>query len=62
MDQPKIILIVLDTLRKDVLPMYEGNAYTPNLNEFAKDSVVFPNAIAPLPWALPSHASLNGCL
>jgi len=57
MDQPNIILIVLDTLRKDVLPMYGGKAYTPNLNEFAKDSVVFPNAIAPAPWTLPSHAS-----
>ena len=57
MDQPNIILIVLDTLRKDVLPMYGGNAYTPNLNEFAKDAVVFPNAIAPSPWTVPSHMS-----
>ena len=57
MDQPNIILIVLDTLRKDVLPMYGGNAYTPNLNEFANDAVVFPNTIAPSPWTLPSHVS-----
>jgi arylsulfatase A-like enzyme len=57
MDQPNIILIVLDTLRKDVLPMYGGNAYTPNLNEFANDAVVFPNPIAPAPWTLPSHVS-----
>jgi len=57
MDQPSIILIVLDTLRKDVLPMYEGNAYTPNLNEFAKDAVVFPNPVAPYPWTVPSHMS-----
>ena len=57
MDQPNIILIVLDTLRKDVLPIYGGNAYTPNLNEFANDAVVFPNAIAPSPWTVPSHMS-----
>ena len=57
MDQPNIILIVLDTLRKDVLPMYGGNAYTPNLNELAKDAVVFPNPVAPSPWTLPSHMS-----
>jgi len=57
MNQPNIILIVLDTLRKDVLPIYGGNAYTPNLNEFANDAVVFPNAIAPSPWTLPSHVS-----
>jgi len=57
MDQPNIILIVLDTLRKDVLPMYGGNAYTPNLNEFANDAVVFPNPIASYPWTTPSHVS-----
>jgi len=57
MDQPNIILIILDTLRKDVLSMYGGNAYTPNLNEFAKDAVVFPNAVAPSSWTLPSHMS-----
>ncbi|MEM4058749.1 MAG: sulfatase-like hydrolase/transferase, partial [Thermoplasmata archaeon] len=53
-----IILIVFDTLRKDVLPMYGGNANTPNLNEFIKDAVVFPNAISPTSWTLPSHVSL----
>ncbi|MEM3428451.1 MAG: sulfatase-like hydrolase/transferase [Thermoplasmatales archaeon] len=58
MDQPNIILIVFDTLRKDVLPMYGGNANTPNLNEFIKDAVVFPNAISPTSWTLPSHVSL----
>jgi arylsulfatase A-like enzyme len=57
MDQPKIILIVLDTLRKDVLPMYGDNAYTPNLNEFSKDAVVFPNPVAPSLWTMPSHMS-----
>ena len=57
MDQPNIILIVLDTLRKDVLPMYGGNAYTPNLNEFAKDAVVFPNPVVPYPWTVPSNMS-----
>ena len=58
MHQPNIILIVLDTLRKDVLPMYGGNAHTPNLNEFSKDAVVFPNPVAPSPWTLPSHMSI----
>jgi len=58
MDQPNIILVVFDTLRRDVLPMYGGRADTPNLNEFAKDSVIFPNAISPSPWTYPSHISL----
>lgn len=58
MDPPNIILIVLDTLRKDILPIYGGNANTPNLNELSRDAVVFPNPIAPSPWTLPSHMSI----
>jgi len=57
MDYPNIFLIVFDTLRKDVLPIHGGNASTPNLNEFSKDSVIFNNAIAPAPWTVPSHYS-----
>jgi arylsulfatase A-like enzyme len=58
MDQPNIILIVLDTLRKDVLPMYGGNTYAPNLTKYAKDAIVYPNPVAPSPWTLPSHMSI----
>jgi len=54
---PNVILIVFDTLRKDVLQQYGGNAETPYLNEFVKDAVVYKNAIAPSPWTVPSHAS-----
>ena len=61
MDQPNIILIVLDTLRKNVLSMYGGNAYTPNLDEFVKDTIVFLNTIAPSSSTLHSHTSIfNG--
>jgi arylsulfatase A-like enzyme len=56
-DYPNIIFIVFDTLRKDVLPIYGGNAITPNLNEFRKDAVVFSNAITPASWTIPSHIS-----
>ena len=57
-DYPNIIIIVLDTLRKDVLPIYGGRATTPNLDNFSKDGTVFHNAIAPAPWTVPSHMSL----
>lgn len=57
-DYPNIIVIVLDTLRKDVLPAYGGKAITPNLDKFAEDSMVFQNAIAPASWTVPSHVSL----
>lgn len=39
------------------MPIYGGNAITPNLNDLTKDAVVFPNAIAPAPWTIPSHTS-----
>lgn len=52
------MIIVCDTLRKDVLGLYGGPAKTPFLNKLAKDSNVYDNAIAPSPWTYPSHVSL----
>lgn len=57
-DLPNIILIVLDTARKDILPPYGGNAETPHLSRLAKDGVVYRDCVAPSPWTVPSHASL----
>lgn len=57
-DNPNIIMIVLDTLRRDVLPTYNGNAITPNIEEFSKEALVFKNPIAPSPWTVPSHMSI----
>ncbi len=55
--QPNIILLVLDTARKDALSIYGNKANTPYLDAFAADAVVFNNCIAPAPWTIPSHAS-----
>lgn len=57
-DYPNIVLIVLDTLRRDTLPMYGGQGLTPNLEGLSKDGTVFQNATAPAPWTVPSHVSL----
>ncbi|MGB9734493.1 MAG: sulfatase-like hydrolase/transferase, partial [Conexivisphaera sp.] len=57
-DLPDVFLIVLDTVRRDFLPVYGGPARMPNLEALARDSVVFPNAIAPSPWTIPSHVSM----
>jgi len=57
-DAPNIVLIVLDTMRKDALSAYGGTAETPQLDALAKTGVVYPNCIAPSPWTVPSHASL----
>ena len=54
-----IILISVDTLRRDHLGCYGyGRPTSPNIDALAARGMVFENAIAPSPWTLPSHASL----
>ena len=56
---PDIIFIVLDTQRADRLGCYGyDKAVTPNLDKFAKQSIVFEQAISPAQWTIPSHASM----
>lgn len=57
MDAPNIILIVFDTLRRDVLRVYGGDVSTPNIDDFLRDSNLFPRAVSPSPWTVPSHMS-----
>ncbi|GMV22498.1 MAG: hypothetical protein AMXMBFR57_24470 [Acidimicrobiia bacterium] len=54
-----IILISIDTLRADRLPVYGyTTGHTPALDAFARESVVFDRAYAHAPQTLPSHASM----
>jgi arylsulfatase A-like enzyme len=58
-DQPNIILITLDTVRADHLSLYGyPRPTTPKIDQWARQGVVFENAIAPTSWTLPSHASI----
>ena len=55
----KIILVSIDTLRADRLGCYGYSRDTsPNLDELAKESVLFRNVYAQSPWTLPSHVSI----
>ncbi len=56
---PSIVLILVDTLRRDYLGFhgFEG-PISPNLDWLAKESVVFENAFTQAPWTKPSIASL----
>ena len=59
MEQPDIIFIVLDTQRADRLGCYgRTQAFTPNLDQFANDGILFEQAISPAQWTIPSHASM----
>jgi arylsulfatase A-like enzyme len=55
---PNILLITLDTTRRDHLGMYGYPIPTsPNLDRLAADSVVYTNAYAVSSWTMPTHAS-----
>ena len=54
-----VILVSVDTLRADHLPAYGYRGVdTPSLDALQKDSVVFDNALSPVPLTLPAHSSL----
>lgn len=57
-----VILISLDTLRKDAVGVYRGSAATgmstPVLDAFARDAVAVDGARTPMPFTLPAHMSL----
>jgi arylsulfatase A-like enzyme len=56
---PRVILIVVDTLRADALSCYgSSDVTTGNMDVFARDAVLFEKAYAPAPWTIPSMASI----
>ncbi|HSH00968.1 MAG TPA: sulfatase-like hydrolase/transferase [Anaerolineae bacterium] len=56
---PDVFFIVLDTQRADRLGCYGyDRAHTPHLDQFAKESALFKQAVSPAQWTIPSHASL----
>ena len=58
-DRWNILLVTIDTLRADRLPVYGYAAgRTPALTAFARESVVFDRAYVHAPQTLPSHASM----
>jgi arylsulfatase A-like enzyme len=58
-DLPNVVLIVLDTARRDRFGCY-GNAgpTTPTVDSLARDGMLVRSMIANAPWTPPSHASL----
>jgi len=57
--RPNVVLVTLDTVRADLLPVYGGTGIeTPHLDAFSADSVVFDRMTALAPVTGPSHATL----
>ena len=56
---PSVLLVSLDTLRADRLSAYGYRRRTsPRLDGWARNGVVFEDAVAAAPWTLPSHVSM----
>ena len=54
-----VILISIDTLRADHLPLYGyRNGSTPTLDRLGREGIVFEDLYSHCPLTLPSHASL----
>lgn len=59
MRQPNVLLIILDTLRRDRLSAYGHRRETsPAFDDFASRASLFTRAVAPSHWTIPAHASL----
>ena len=57
--KPDILLIILDTLRRDHLSIYGHKRPTsPGFDAFASRAALFERAVAPSQWTIPAHASI----
>lgn len=58
--KPPVVLITLDTTRRDAVAPYSERAQlvTPVLADLARRATVYTDAYAAAPWTLPSHASI----
>ena len=57
--RPNIVLVVVDTLRADLLGAYGfAGPISEHLDRLAAESLLFENAFAPAPWTKPAVASM----
>ena len=58
-DPPRVVLVFIDTLRRDHLELYGYERDTmPRLTAWSQDATVFDAARTPAPWTLPSARAL----
>ncbi|HEY7820241.1 MAG TPA: sulfatase-like hydrolase/transferase, partial [Vicinamibacteria bacterium] len=59
LETPHVVLITLDTTRRDRLGFHGYSRKTsPNLDALAARSIVYERGVAASSWTLPSHASI----
>lgn len=58
-EKPNVVLLIVDTLRADRLPMYGyAEQTTPFLNSLAEQGIVYQNAFSTSSWTAPATASV----
>lgn len=57
-DAPNVLIVTIDSLRRDYCSLYGEEETTPNLAKLGSRSTVFENAISPSTWTMQVHASL----
>lgn len=65
-ERPHVVVVVLDTMRRDVAGLHNGatpealkaDGLTPNLDALGERGVTFTKAFSAAPWTVPSHASM----
>ncbi|MFN7147452.1 MAG: sulfatase-like hydrolase/transferase, partial [Myxococcota bacterium] len=55
---PNLVLVTVDTLRRDHVGTYGSVVSTPVLDRLAREGAVYDNAVTPIPETAPSHASM----
>ncbi|MCU0497844.1 MAG: sulfatase [Anaerolineae bacterium] len=59
MTKPNILLIILDTMRRDRLSLYGNQRETsPELDAFSVNATRFERAVSTAQWTIPSHTSM----
>ncbi len=56
--QPNVVMIIVDTLRADMVFVEHRRVETPGFDRLAKDGIVFTQAFSHAPMTLPSHTAL----
>jgi arylsulfatase A-like enzyme len=58
-DPPRAVIVFLDTVRRDHLPIYGyDRATTPKLDAWAQDAAIFEETRSVAPWTLPSARTI----
>lgn len=53
-----VVLVIIDTLRRDAVSAYDSDADTPHLSRIAERSIVFEDFTAVSCWTMPTHGSM----